>query len=443
MAPCNFQIRMIWFYRLLFLPVLFVASPYYLLRMLRRGGYGRDFSHRFGLMDPLPSRTPGKRRIWFQAVSVGEVNALGPLLHKLAGQGGVELVLTTTTSTAYAVVRDKLASLLFASGVFPLDFAPFSHRAWERIRPDIIVLMEGELWPEHLHQARRRRVPVALVNARLSDRSFRRYCRLGAIARRIFAIPACIGVAAEDDAHRFAQLGVPAERIRVTGNLKVDAATIGGGEETLGGLREMLGFGDDANVPILLGSSTWPGEEAMLLDVLAKARAAGIPLRLLLVPRHAERRAQVATLLEGSPWRWFLRSAHPVAPHPADVCVADTTGELGRLARVASLAFIGKSLPPNSGGQSPIECAARGVPMVYGPQMGNFRDVCRSLEAAGAALRASDAPEVVQRLLSLLGDRQQRLTLGENARHWHAANQGATDRTLDLLEKTWQRVSPQ
>ncbi|MDR2513351.1 MAG: hypothetical protein LBD01_06120 [Puniceicoccales bacterium] len=437
MALCNLPVRMIWFYRLLFLPVLWVAAPYYLLRMLRRGGYGRDFSHRLGAIGPLSPKAPGKHRIWFQAVSVGEVKAIEPLLRQLAAQGETELVLTTTTSTAYAIVRERLAPFLCASGIFPLDFAPFSHRAWERIQPDSIVLMEGELWPEHLHQARKRQVPVSLINARLSDQSFRRYCFAPVISRHIFSLLSSIGVAAAEDAQRFTQLGVPPGRIRVTGNLKVDAAIgISNGAEDLGKLHASLGFSDAVDAPILLGSSTWHGEEAMLLDVLARARAAGISLRLLLVPRHAERRAQVAALLKGTPWRWFLRSVHPVAPHPADVCVADTTGELSQLAQLASVAFVGKSLPPHSGGQSPIECAACRVPVVYGPRMDNFRDICRSLETAGIAFRASNAEEAKQLLLTLLEDKQRRLCLGEDAHRWLIANQGATDRTLNLLKET-------
>ncbi|MDR2844499.1 MAG: hypothetical protein LBV28_00190 [Puniceicoccales bacterium] len=426
---------MIWAYRILFLPVLLFVLPHYLLRMLRRGGYAKDFSHRFGGIGPLPKKRAEVRRIWLQAVSVGEINAVAPLLRALSARADTEVVLTTTTSTGYAIAREKLASQVLATGVFPLDFWPFSHRAWRRIQPDLVVLMEGELWPEHLRQAQRRAVPVVLINARLSDRSFRRYSRFRFVARMLFEPLARIGAATSGDAGRFAALGVAAEKIELTGNLKFDAGAVGAVAPDIVALRTALGFGDGTDAPVLLGSSTWPGEEAVLLDVLRLARERGIPLRLLLVPRHAERRGELAALLGATPWRWFLRSQHPAAaPHDADVCIADTTGELGQLTSVASLAFIGKSLPPHDGGQTPIECAARGVSMVYGPHMSNFRDACKGLEAADAAVRATDAGAVVAALLALLENPSRRANLAANARRWHTENQGATERTSKLLE---------
>ena len=150
---------MIWLYRLLFLPALLVALPYYALRMFRRGGYAEGFSHRFGRI-PVPAKRPGVRRIWIQAVSVGEIGAVEPLLRELAARPDTEVVLTTTTSTAYRLAREKLSGLTVATGIFPLDFCPFSRAAWKRVAPDMVVLTEGELWPEHLHRAHRTGVPA-------------------------------------------------------------------------------------------------------------------------------------------------------------------------------------------------------------------------------------------------------------------------------------------
>ena len=158
---------MIWIYRVLFLPLLLVTLPYYLRRMLKRGGYARDFHHRLGFLDRVPAKTAGVKRIWIQAVSVGELLAAAPLLESLQGDAGIEVVLTTTTSTGYTLARERYNDLAAALGVFPLDFWPCSSLAWRRVDPDLVILLEGELWPEHLHQARVRDVPVLLVNARL------------------------------------------------------------------------------------------------------------------------------------------------------------------------------------------------------------------------------------------------------------------------------------
>ena len=436
---------MIYFYRLLFLPTLLVLLPHYLLRMFRRGGYAKDFSHRFGAFKRLPAKRPGICRIWLQTVSVGEVNAVEPLLRELAKLGDNEVVLTTTTSTGYKIACNKLAPLALATGIFPIDFWLFSRMAWQRIQPDLVVLMEGELWPEHLQQARNRKTPVVLINARLSDKTYARYFRFKGVARELLSNIAIIGVGAREDARRFAHLGVPVEKIRLTGNLKFEAGAASAPAatpEANAPLLESLGFSgegrdnNDPPPPVLLGSSTWQGEEAMLLEVLHQARQHGIPLRLLLAPRHAERRNEIAALLEKTSWKWFLRSKNPTAaPYPADVCVADTTGELSRLTALATLAFIGKSLPPNVGGQTPIECAALGVPIVYGPNMNNFRDACRGLEVDRGAVRVNHAGEATLALLDLLASPEKRQVLAANARRWHTANRGATAATLALLEE--------
>ncbi|MDR1497161.1 MAG: hypothetical protein LBS59_01925 [Puniceicoccales bacterium] len=410
--------------------------PRYLPRMLKRGGYARDFRHRFGCFKPLPARRAGRRRVWLQAVSVGEVNAVEPLLRALAARGDVEVVLTTTTSTGYHVAREKLAPFVLATGLFPLDFWLFNRLAWKRIQPDFIILMEGELWPEHLYRARCYGVPVALINARLSDKSFRRYLRFKRVTGGLLDALSVVGVGARNDARRFFHIGIPVKKIHLTGNLKFEAVHPSLEDSTKNDpvLRDAIGFGDAPDAPVLLGSSTWPGEEKMLLEVLLQARARGIPVRLLIVPRHAERRGEIANLLEGTKWKWFLRSQHlAAAPYPADVCVADTTGELAQLTSLATLAFIGKSLSPNDGGQTPIDCAARGVPIVYGPRMTNFREACRGLEVDNGAICVTHCGEAILALLDLLESPEKRDILAQNARRWHLANQGAIAGTLKIL----------
>ena len=425
---------MILFYRLLFLPLLLVALPYYLSRMLRRGGYGEGFSHRFGFID-VPARRPGVRRIWIQAVSVGEIGAIEPLLRALASRDDLEIVLTTTTSTAYRIAREKLAALTIARGVFPLDFLPFSALAWRRIRPDLVVLTEGELWPEHLHRAQATGTPAVLINARLSDRSFRRYAKVRPLAKRLLGKLARVLAGTPSDLARLRELGVAPEKSSCSGNLKCDVDTGSPSDEAekRGLAEELFGALPEPRPLVLLGSSTWPGDEALLLDTVADVRAGGADVRLLIVPRHAERRKELAALPSLASPSVLFRSEHPRAPRPADICIADTTGELRRLTRAADLAFIGKSLPPNEGGQTPIECALLGVPQVFGPAMSNFRDISRSLVESGAAIRADDAAGVRAALQALCRDPEARRRMSGASARWAATNRGATDRTVDAL----------
>ncbi|MFZ9201410.1 MAG: 3-deoxy-D-manno-octulosonic acid transferase [Opitutales bacterium] len=427
---------MLWVYRILFLPLLLLSAPYYLWRMLRRGGYGEGFGQRLGLFPTLPAKRPGVSRVWIQAVSVGEVEAIGPLLAHLRDSGRAEVVLTTTTSTGYRLARERHAAACLAIGVFPLDFWPCSAAAWRRIQPDTVVLTEGELWPEHLlGQARRRGVPAILINARLSDRSLARHRRTPRVAASLLGTFAWIGAGSEEDARRLVELGAPTGRVETTGNLKFDVAAEGAlPPRERAALREELGFGDNPDALVLLGSSTWPGEETLLIGTLAKLRAQGIDARLLLVPRHAERRDEVVRELTAANLAFHQRSSQGAQAKPGTVIhLADTTGELRRLTRAADLAFSGKSLPPHDGGQTPVECAAAGVPLAYGPAMSNFRSICDGLQAVGAARRGSDATEVAHILTELACDAPARARMGAAATAWHTANRGATERTATQL----------
>lgn len=411
---------------------MLLSAPYYGWRMLRRGGYGLDFSHRFGLQKDLPPVAAGKKRVWIQAVSVGEIEAIAPLVDLLCESGKVEVVLTTTTSTGYAVLRNKYADKILYGGIFPFDFFPFSRSAWRRIKPDAVVLMESELWPEHLHTAKSKKVPAMLVNARMSDKSFRRYSCVPYLARRLLDKLSLIAVSGEIDFSRFISLGANPRKTICTGNLKFDtrpAAMLD--ENGKLELRKQLGFNADSFV--LLGSSTWPTEEEMLLKAAEKIRAAGIDCRLLLVPRHAERRAEIIELIKNLPH--CVRSREKQARDGTLVYLADTTGELRTLTQIADLAFIGKSLPPNEGGQSPIDCAASSVPMVYGSHMSNFRRICQTLEESAAAVKVANADAAVSEIVRLAKNKNARTALAESAKKWHDSNIGAAKRDFDAVMK--------
>jgi 3-deoxy-D-manno-octulosonic-acid transferase len=420
---------MIWLYRLLFAPALLLLAPGYLLRMRRRGGYGEDFRQRFGAHPDLP-RNEHRRRVWIQAVSVGEMLAIGPLLRELK-KDGVEVYLTTTTSTGRRIAIERHSVLTEHLGYFPLDWQPFSARAWERIKPDLMILIEGERWPEHLRQAAMRGVPVISLNSRLSDRTFRRLSLLGRGARLCLEGIRLHLAASRQDADRLAALGVEPERIKTVGNLKLDVNIEPVSPAERATLRSELGLLPGT---VLLGSSTWPGEEAALLKAWRAARSAGSAGSLLLVPRHAERRTEIESLLREAGVTFHLRSRGPAAG-PVEVSVADTTGELRRLTQLADLVFVGKSLPPHTEGQTPVEAAALGKPLLFGPGMANFRTIAGELLAGGAARNVADDAQIAGAVVALLTDKALAAGMASKAASWHRANQGSLDRSLSEMRR--------
>ena len=429
-------LAMIWIYRLLFVPGLLVMVPRYLRRMRRRGGYRENFAQRFGSHRDLPPRLPRKKRVWLQAVSVGEVQAIEPLLEALR-RDGVEVYLTTTTSTGYRLAMDRYRSITTGVGYFPIDWWPFSARAWRRIDPDLTILMEGERWPEHMRQATKRGVPVLCINGRLSDRSFRRMQLVRPAAHLMVDGITRLLAGSVQDEERFRELGVPPSRITVTGNIKFDVQIPLLGDAERAQLRIELGLGEGF---VLLGSSTWPGEEEAMIGALRRARESGIRCLLMLVPRHAERRNEVGRLLAKTRLAYHFRSKGP-APGPVDVIVGDTTGELRKFTQLADLVFVGKSLPPHTEGQTPVEAATLARPIVFGRGMGNFRLLARDLLARRAAREVADATALAQEVYELLRDAAAREALAAAAAAWRRDNEGALHRTLEIVRSELSKIS--
>ncbi|HEV3005105.1 MAG TPA: 3-deoxy-D-manno-octulosonic acid transferase [Pirellulales bacterium] len=412
-----------------YLLLILLASPWLIYRAVRQGKYRQGFAEK--LLGLAPRRAGDRPGVWFHAVSVGEVNLLASLLDEIRRQRPWwECVVSTTTITGYAVARKKYPTLT----VFycPLDFSWSVRAAMKRVRPSLLVLAELELWPNLVRAARSQGARVAIVNGRLSDRSLRGYRRLrpfvGPVLRQIDL------VAAQNDEYsrRFIELGAAPAAVCVTGSIKYDGAQTDRGNSATSRLRVLAGIGDDDVV--FLAGSTQEGEEAASLATYQSLSREFPKLRLIVVPRHPERFAAVAQLLDSSRVAWQRRSRLDLeGPRPeAGVLLVDTVGELGAWWGVAAIAFVGGSLG-SRGGQNMIEPAAYGAAVSFGPNTRNFRDIVAALLAHQAAVIVRDERELAAFVRRCLADVEYRQSLGCAARQLVASQSGATARTLALL----------
>jgi 3-deoxy-D-manno-octulosonic-acid transferase len=393
-----------------------LLSPAFLYKMWKRGKYQENFLQRFGRYAPeLRQKLATKTgpRTWIQAVSVGEVNLALLLISRLES----EIVLTTTTSTGYALAKERLpahVTLLY----FPQDFPACVRRAYDLIQPDRVILMESEVWPNHVWEGARRGVPLFLVNARLSPRSVRRHQKVQWLFRQVFSNLTLICAQSEEDAAHFRALGAP--RVAMTGNLKYDASLTGGKT----GPVEV-----PANRPVLVAGSTWPGEEEILFDLLRDLPE----LFLVLVPRHVERTPEIIELAKRKNIATQLRKDGGPVTNPQCLLV-NTTGELKSFYNVATVIFVGKSLTAQ-GGQNIVEAAASGHPVLCGPHMQNFKAITAQFRAAGACIQVADAGELRTAVTGLLRDAARREQIARAAQRVIAANVGAVDRTIQLINR--------
>lgn len=428
---------MIWFlYNILFSAGFLLLLPHFLLRMRRRGGYSRHFGERLARYEPdVAARLAVPGRIWIQAVSVGEMNlALGFMEQIRRRRPGTRFVVSTTTSTAHAIAEKKLSGddvLIY----FPADFPFIVRRALSVIRPAALVLVENELWPNLVRLARARGIPVVLVNGRISEHSYRGYRKLRAFTRRLLPMVDRFCVQSPGDGQRLRDLGAPAERISVVGSAKYDIAEPdpAGAEQARAVLRA-AGIAETCSV--LLGGSTWPGEEAILLDLYKELKSEREDLVLVLVPRHVERRAAVLAEIEARGLAVRRRSEIGPGATPGarpDVLLVDTTGELMNFYNCATIIFVGKSLSEQPGGQNIIEPAWWGKPVLVGPNMKNFAAVMEEFLEANAILQVPDAYGLKMAVLGLLDDPVRRVELGARAARLVREKAGAGERTLDRI----------
>jgi 3-deoxy-D-manno-octulosonic-acid transferase len=371
------------------------------------------------------SRSP----IWIHAVSVGEANAARPLVALLRERHtDRSIILSTVTDTGQEIARamPELAGTFY----FPIDLRICCQRVISMVRPSLVILVETEIWPNFLRELRQRRVPVALVNGRISDRSFPRYRWGRRWLRPVLESVAAFLAQTETDAERFRQIGAPPDRIVVVGSLKFDGIRVGEARELRSEWRGRLGVAE--NEILIVAGSTFEGEEEILVRVWRQV-GLGKAVRLVLAPRRPERFNSVAGHLERTGVRFVRRSQLEHAGDNAPVILLDTVGELPMVYAAADMAFVGKSLC-GVGGQNPLEAAAQGVPVVFGPHMENFRAAAEILLSSRGAVQVQNEAELARTLLHWVGDAETRGSVGRNAVHALARHTGAANRTVKQLE---------
>lgn len=423
-------------YNILFTVFSVLASPYYFWRMRRRGKWRKGFPQRFGIYDTkLKQALTNRDRIWMHAVSVGEVNVCTQIIQGIEPRlPNLKIVVSTTTTTGMEELARKLPTHI-SRIYYPVDRRSYVVRALSTIRPLAIVLVEAEIWPNFLWRAKEMGIPVFLVNARLSRRSYRGYKRFGRLFRPLFGSLAGVGAQNETDAARLRELGCRPESVRVVGSLKYDAAKLD--ERRLVDVPAMLGqLGLAPGARILLGGSTHPGEEAILAEQFLRLRARFPDLFLVLVPRHFERCREVGRQLEARGVKFVYRNGITAPtqfqPGEVDCLLVNTTGELRYFYEHATVVFVGKSLTA-AGGQNPIEPGALGKAVVFGPNMQNFAEAAGNLLAQEGAIQARDAAGLEKVLGGLLADEAHRQRLGRNALKVVRENLGAVGRTVDMI----------
>jgi 3-deoxy-D-manno-octulosonic-acid transferase len=408
---------------------LLVFLPGYLRKMFRRGGYRRKFGQRFALYDrELRSRLKAQQTIWLHAVSVGEV-AVALKLHKMliTLEPASRFVLTTTTTTGFAFA-EKNAPRDIDVLYTPLDFWPIMHRAFAVIQPTKILLVEAEVWPNLVAEARTRKIPVALVNARLSPRSETRFRRFRSFVAPSFRLLDLVCVPETSDAERWAALGVYRERIHHTGSIKYDPGQAPDSEPP-----PFLATHAGRDRMVLFGGSTHRGEEEILARIFLQLRPQFPSLRLFLAPRHVERAREVRKQVESlSLGVNFCSELEMNADARPDCLVLDKTGELRRWYPLATVVFVGKSLSA-IGGQNPVEPILVGKPVLFGPHMENFAALAQELVSEDGAIQVEKEAALAEAIAGLLREPNRRTHLVENARRVVDSHRGATLRTAQLI----------
>jgi 3-deoxy-D-manno-octulosonic-acid transferase len=421
----------LFFYNLALLAALLVSAPWWLWKMATTHKYRSGIGERLGStarIKDLIATDPRRPVVWLHAVSVGEVLAISRLVGELdSAFPQFRLLISTTTRTGQDLARQRFG----ADRIFycPLDL-PWAIRAYlKALRPRMLILAETEFWPNLLNGCFRRNIPVVVVNARISDRSWPCYRRLKLIWRPILSKFSAVLAQSETDGERLRAIGCKPDRVSVAGNLKFDVRAVAEADATR--LLRSVASG----LLIVVAGSTLEGEEAALLQAWPRLLAADPRLVLVLAPRHPERFSAVADLLNESGVSWIKRSEWQSQPatqlKPGEIILLDTIGELASVYSLASVAFVGGSIVP-AGGHNPLEPAQFGIPIVMGPHYANFRSIAEDLLASDA-LRIAQPQDLEKSLIELLEDRATAEAMGVRARRIFEQQAGATKRCVAAI----------
>ena len=416
----------------LYLALLVMFAPLLTYRAIRAGKYREGWVEK--VLGKVPRRIGDQPCIWFHAVSVGEVLLLRPIVEALARRRpGWEVVVSSTTTSGLAVARRTFPDLV--TFYAPLDFSWSASEAMGRVRPTVLALVELELWPNLIRSAKASGARVAIINGRLSERSHRGYRRLRGLLGPTFRRIDVVAAQTEEYADRFVSVGVPARNVRVTGSVKYDGLEADRANPKTLALRRTLGL-SSADLVFVAGS-TMEGEEEAALAAYRAALATHPRLRLILVPRHAERFDRVADWLESRGERFVRRSRSGEIEGEGEgppILLVDTLGELSAVWALADVAFVGGSLFGGRGGQNMMEPAAYGASVLFGPHTANFRETVEQLLTRGAARQVADSSDLASALIDDLDDPEAAAQRGAAARGFVLSQAGATDRTLAELD---------
>jgi 3-deoxy-D-manno-octulosonic-acid transferase len=416
---------------LIYLVALLLLSPWLFWKIVTTGKYRRGLLAKLLGRVAIPARSQ-RPRAWFHGVSVGEVHLLRQIVAAFRQRHpDWDCVISTTTDTGFDEARKAFPNLPVF--FYPLDFSWAVRRALCTVAPDLIILAESELWPNFLLAARARNSPVAVVNSRFSPRSARRHQRFRWLSRILWRSIDLVAVQTQDHADNLARIGLPGEKVVVTGNVKYDGVQPERQAERIEQFRRLFNIRPGDRVWVC--GSTQAPEEQIALEIYRRLKEDFSGLRLILVPRQRERFDEVAGLLGRSGLPFVRRSTMtgPVAD-PDAIILVDTFGELEAIWGLAEVAFVGGSLDGKRGGQNMIQPAAFGAAVLFGPHVWNFRDAVRGLLAAGGAIQVADATELERAVRELLSDGERRQRLGESARRFVREQQGATARTMTAID---------
>ena len=420
-------------YSALVLAVAVVASPWFVYQALRYKKYVGSLRQRMGYL-PVSFNMDADRSIWIHAVSVGEVLTARPLISDLKRRyPELRMFLSTTTLAGQQLARRSVQDV-DAVFYFPFDLGIFVRRTLDLVRPRLFVMMETEIWPNLLRECRARAVKTAIVNGRLSPKSFPRYRMVRPMMRRVLDDIDKFCVQSEESARRFIELGADPGRVAVTGSLKFDSLDLPSTAlQARARDRVLRYFRVPPSRPVIMAGSTMKGEEAAVLRAFRRVRSTAPNALLILAPRNPERFAEAEQLARGEGWKVARRSDLAVDADPrVDIVVLDTIGELATLYQVATVVFVGGSLVA-TGGHNVLEPAVFGKPIIFGPHMENFFEIADAFVSNGGGVQIAGEHELEEAFISLMGDPVRRARLGAAARALVEANRGAKEKSVSVL----------